>query len=432
MFKILKNAWAVPDLRKKILIVLALILVFRFGSYIPVPGIDRSQLSTLWINQEGGIGGLFNIITGGALSQVSIFAMSITPYINASIIIQLLTIAIPALERMSKEGEEGRKKLAQYTRYFTIVLALIQAIGLSISFSSAFHDKNFLTYAIVVMSLTAGTAFIMWLGEQMTEYGIGNGTSLIIFAGILAGGSAALQSLVTQTGFFDSLWGKVSFAAVILGVLILIAAIVWVQEAERRIPVQYAKRVVGRKMYGGQSTHIPIKVSLAGVIPIILAMSLMMFPAMIINFAKGGAATGFWGAVAQVCSPSTGAAWYIYVLHCIIYSLLIIGFTYFYTLIVFNPVEVANTLKKNGGFIPGIRAGKPTADYINGVLNRVTLFGAIFIAIVAIIPVVVQALTGIRLGFGGTTILIVVGVALETTKQLESQLVMKHYKGFLD
>lgn len=429
MFKILKNAWAVPDLRKKILLVLALILVFRFGSYIPVPGIDRTQLELLWFNQTG-IGGLFNIISGGALSQISIFAMSITPYINASIIIQLLTIAIPSLEAMAKEGEEGRKKLAQYTRYFTIVLALVQAIGLSISFKAAFVEESMLTYVIVVMSLTAGTAFIMWLGEQMTEYGIGNGTSLIIFAGILAGSYSAVQNLLIQTKFTTSFVGKIAFFAIILGVLLIVAAVVWMQEAERRVPVQYAKRVVGRKMYGGQSTHIPIKVSMAGVIPIILAMSLMMFPALIIQLT--GAQSKFWLGVASVCSPTTGAAWWIYLIHCVIYSLLIIGFSFFYTVIVFNPVEVSNTLKKNGGFIPGIRAGKPTADYLSSVLNKITLFGAIFIAIIAIIPVIVQAVTGISLGFGGTTVLIVVGVALETTKQLESQLVMKHYKGFLD
>jgi len=429
MFKILKNAWAVPDLRKKILIVLALILVFRFGSYIPVPGIDRTQLELLWFNQTG-VGGLFNIISGGALSQISIFAMSITPYINASIIIQLLTIAIPSLEAMAKEGEEGRKKLAQYTRYFTIILALVQAIGLSVSFKAAFVEETFLTYLIVVMSLTAGTAFIMWLGEQMTEYGIGNGTSIIIFAGILAGSYSAVTNLLAQTNFTTSFIGKISFFAVILGVLLIVAAVVWMQEAERRIPVQYAKRVVGRKMYGGQSTHIPIKVSMAGVIPIILAMSLMMFPALIIQLT--GSTSGFWMNVANICSPQIGSAWWVYLVHCIIYSLLIIGFSFFYTVIIFNPVEVANTLKKNGGFIPGIKAGKPTADYINGVLNKITLFGSIFIAAIAIIPVVVQAVTGISLGFGGTTVLIVVGVALEITKQLESQLVMKHYKGFLD
>lgn len=429
MFKILKNAWAVPDLRKKIILVLALILVFRFGSYIPVPGIDRTQLELLWFNQTG-IGGLFNIISGGALSQISIFAMSITPYINASIIIQLLTVAIPSLEAMAKEGEEGRKKLAQYTRYFTIVLALVQAIGLSITFKPAFVEESLLTYVIVVMSLTAGTAFIMWLGEQMTEYGIGNGTSLIIFAGILAGSYSAVQNLLIQTKFTTSFVGKIAFFAIILGVLLIVAAVVWMQEAERRVPVQYAKRVVGRKMYGGQSTHIPIKVSMSGVMPIILAMSLMMFPALIIQLT--GAQSKFWLGVASVCSPTTGSAWWIYLIHCVIYSLLIIGFSFFYTILVFNPVEVSNTLKKNGGFIPGIRAGKPTADYLSSVLNKITLFGAIFIAIIAIIPVVVQAVTGISLGFGGTTVLIVVGVALETTKQLESQLVMKHYKGFLD
>ena len=430
MFKILKNAWSVPDLRKKILIVLGLLLVFRFGSYIPVPGINREVLEELMNTQANGFFGMFNIISGGAFSNLSIFAMSITPYINASIIIQLLTVAIPSLEKMSKEGNEGRKKLAQFTRYGTIVLALIQAIGIAVSFKSVLYAQDFGTYSIVVLSLTAGTAFIMWLGEQMTEYGIGNGTSLIIFAGIISRLPDGITSLVQNTQVGKNLAGTIGFIAIIAVMLVLVAAVVWVQKAERRIPVQYAKRVVGRKMYGGQSTHIPIAVSMSGVMPIILAMSLLMFPAMIIGTVTGGNPTGFWRAVYEVCTGS-GAGWTT-VVYCVIYALLILGFSFFYTLIVFNPVEVANNLKKNGGFIPGIRAGKPTADYLQGVLNKITLFGAIFIAFIAIFPVIAQGITGISLGFGGTALLIVVGVALELVKQLEAQLVMKHYKGFLD
>lgn len=432
MFKILKNAWSVPELRKKMLIVLGLLLVFRFGSYIPVPGINRVALESMMNGDQSGFLGVFNIISGGAFSNLSIFAMSITPYINASIIIQLLTIAIPALEKMSKEGMEGRKKLAQYTRYLTIVLALVQSIGIAISFKSVLADTTFLTYAMVVLSLTAGTAFIMWLGEQMTEYGIGNGTSLIIFAGIISGLVGGVQTLLTSTGAYDSIWGVFAFAAIILVLLLLIVAVVWVQKAERRIPVQYAKRVVGRKMYGGQSTHIPIALSMSGVMPIILAMSILMFPAMIINLVTKGNPTGIWYAIYNLCSNSASSGIGYTVGYCIIYSLLIIGFTFFYTIIVFNPVEVANNLKKNGGFIPGIRAGKPTADYLANVLNKITIFGAVFIAFIAIFPVIVQTITGITIGFGGTALLIVVGVALETIKQLEAQLVMKHYKGFLD
>jgi len=432
MFKILKNAFSVPDLRKKILIVLGLLLVFRFGSYIPVPGINRELLQQVMNQGANGIFGMINIISGGAFEQISIFAMSITPYINASIIIQLLTVAIPALERMSKEGNEGRKKLAQYTRYGTILLAIIQGIGIAVSLgrNGVLYSQDFFTYFIIVLSLTAGTAFIMWLGEQMTEYGIGNGTSLIIFAGILAGIPSGVQSLLASTQATSSMFGVLAFAAIILVMLLLIAAVVWVQKAERRIPVQYAKRVVGRKMYGGQSSHIPISVSMAGVMPIILAMSLMMFPAMIISTVTGNSPTGVWKVIYDLCSGQ-GTGWYT-VGYCLIYSLLIVGFAFFYTIIVFNPVEVANNLKKNGGFIPGIRAGKPTADYLSGILNKITLFGAIFIAFIAIFPVIVQAITGVTLGFGGTALLIVVGVALETVKQLEAQLVMKHYKGFLD
>jgi len=436
MFKILKNAFSVPDLRKKILIVLGLLLVFRVGTSIPIPGINIETWKTVVGSND--FFGMINVISGGALGNMSIFAMSITPYINASIIIQLLTVAIPSLEKMSKEGNEGRKKLAQYTRYGTIILAIIQGIGIAVSLdnSNVLYTSDLFTKFIIVLSLTAGTAFIMWLGEQMTEYGIGNGTSLIIFAGILSGIPGATESLLTQTkaldfttGSWDAI-GILKFFAIIAVMLILIAAVVWVQKAERRIPVQYAKRVVGRKMYGGQASHIPMSVSMAGVMPIILAMSLMMFPAMIISTVTGGKPTGVWAVISNLCSGQ-GTGWYA-VGYCVIYTLLIVGFAFFYTIIVFNPVEVANNLKKNGGFIPGIRAGKPTADYLSNVLNKITLFGAIFIAFIAIFPVIAQSLTGIRLGFGGTALLIVVGVALETVKQLEAQLVMKHYKGFLD
>jgi len=431
MFQTLKNAWSVPDIRKKILIVLALIFVFRIGSFIPVPGMNVEALNEFIQNSgAAGFAGMFNIISGGAFSNFAIFAMSITPYINASIILQLLTIAIPALERMSKEGEEGRKKIAQYTRYLTIVLALVQAIGLSISFRSFLYNNDFITHLTVVVTLAAGTAFIMWLSEQMNEYGIGNGTSLIIFAGIVSGLPAGIQTLITATGVGQSVYGILWMILAVVGMLALVAAVVWVTQAERRIPVQYAKRVVGRKMYGGQSTHIPMKVASAGVIPIILAMSLMMFPAMIIGVFNQNP-TGVLYVISKISSPVGASGWYT-VVHGIIYSLLIVGFTFFYTAITFNTVEIANNLKKNGGFIPGIRAGKPTAEYLNKISNKLNVFGSIFLAVVALIPILLQTLTSTSIYFGGTAILIVVGVAIETTKQLESQLVMRHYKGFLD
>jgi len=443
MFKILKNAWSVPDLRKKILIVLGLLLVFRFGAHIPVPGVN-SEVWKASLENAGGFFGMINIISGGAFESISIFAMSITPYINASIIIQLLTVALPPLEKMSKEGNEGRKKLAQFTRYGTIVLAIIQGIGIAVSLGrteGVLYSTDFFTYFTIVLSLTAGTAFIMWLGEQMTEYGIGNGTSLIIVSGILSRIPGATTSLLTSTKavVFEagkivswSAIGVVKFAAIIAVMVLLIAAVVWVQKAERRIPVQYAKRVVGRKMYGGQASHIPMSVSMAGVMPIILAMSLMMFPTMIISAVTGGNPTGIWESISNTLTISSESTALQTAIYCLIYTLLIVGFAFFYTIIVFNPVEVANNLKKNGGFIPGIRAGKPTADYLSGILNKITLFGAIFIAFIAIFPVIAQAVTGVQLGFGGTALLIVVGVALEIVKQLEAQLVMKHYKGFLD
>ena len=416
MFSILKNAWKIPELRKKLLYTLLLLVVFRLGSHIPVPFINRDILPQLFGSGNNTLFGLANIMSGNALQQATIFAMSITPYINSSIIMQLLTVAIPALERMSKDGEEGRKKIAKITRVVTIVLAFVQAAGLYM----AVVDTSFkgpVTFFAVVLTLTAGTAFLMWLGEQINEKGIGNGISLIIFAGIVSGAPTALYSLIVG----ETNW--LIIAALALIILVVIGFIVLMNNAERRIPVQYAKRVVGRKMYGGQSTHVPIKVAMAGVLPIIFAVSIMAFPATIAQM-LGGAGNGFWAGVIRVLSP--GSIWYS-----IIYFILIILFTFFYTELQFNPIEIANNMKSNGGFVPGLRPGKPTSDFIRMVLNRITLIGAIFIALIAVVPTLLSHINS-AFAFGGSSLIIVVGVAIETVKQIESQMLMRHYKGFLD
>ena len=419
MFSILKNAWKIPDLRKKILYTVLLLIVFRLGSHIPLPFIDRSILPSLF-GGNNTLFGLANIISGNALSQATIFAMSITPYINSSIIMQLLTVAIPALERLSKEGEEGKKKIAKITRVVTIVLAFVQASGLFIAVADSSVKSNFAAFFVVVLTLTAGTAFLMWLGEQINEKGVGNGISMIIFAGIISGAPTAIMSLIAGA---KDVMSWVIIVSVLLVTLIVIGFIVLMNNAERRIPVQYAKRVVGRKMYGGQSTHVPIKVAMAGVMPIIFAVSILAFPATIAQM-FGGATTGFWAGVIRVLSP--GSIWYS-----IIYFILIILFTFFYTEIQFNPVEIANNMKTNGGFVPGLRPGKPTSDFIRMVLNRITMIGAVFIALIAVLPTLLSHINS-AFAFGGSSLIIVVGVAIETVKQIESQMLMRHYKGFLE
>ncbi|AOT71187.1 preprotein translocase subunit SecY [Geosporobacter ferrireducens] len=424
MFTTLKNAWKIPDLRKRMLYTLMMMIIFRLGSTIPVPGMNRAALSQLFNQAESGLFGLFNLISGGAFGNFTIFALSISPYITASIILQLLTIAIPSLEAMAKEGEEGRKKIAQYTRYGTVVLALIQATGVSVGlFNQALISTDFVTVSVVVITLTAGTAFLMWLGEQITEKGIGNGISLIIFAGIVS----RMPIGVAQT-YQKFRIGEVSIFSIITFVvlsILIIAGVVAIQQGTRKIPVQYAKRVVGRKMYGGHSTHIPLKVNQAGVIPIIFAISLLQFPLTITYFFRGG---GFSTFVERYLSPGGNPGIWIY---SILEVLLIIFFTYFYTAITFNPVEVSENMKKHGGFIPGIRPGKPTTDYLNKVLTRITLAGAVFLAFIAVLPTLILKFTSINLLFGGTSILIAVSVALETMKQVEAQMLMRHYQGFL-
>ena len=444
MFKTIKNAFKTPEVRKKLLYTLLLILIFRFGCYITAPGVNASELAEQMKNAtSGGFTALIDTISGGAFSNLSIFAMSITPYITASIVIQLLGMIIPSLQALIKEGGElGKQKVNKYTKLLTIVLAAIEGAGIYISYSSSysnvFINPGFFTGFLVVVSLMAGTAILMWLGEQITNKGIGNGISIIIFVGIIAGLPSAITALrniiFTTSGFSTA--GLATAIAIVVGALILVTAVVWVQSAERRIPVQYAKKVVGRKMYGGQNTHIPLKLAMAGVMPIIFASSFLTFPAMIISiFASNSVGgTGFLAGLYKfsiATSSSAGIEWGYSLANAIVYLILIVAFTFFYTLATFNPAEVSQNIKQNGGFIPGIRAGKPTTDYLKSVLMKLTWFGSIFLGIIAILPMLLR-FSGLDISFGGTSILIVVGVALETVQQLESQLVMRHYKGFLE
>ncbi|KAB3535492.1 preprotein translocase subunit SecY [Alkaliphilus pronyensis] len=425
MIATLRNAWKIPDLRSKILFTLMMLVIFRLGSVIPVPGINIDYVKNIVDN--AGLLSFFDLFSGGAFGNMTIFALSITPYITASIIMQLLTIAIPRLEELAKEGEEGRKKIAQYTRYATVVLALIQASGITLGlFRGALVDRDAFSLTVVVLTLTAGTAFLMWLGEQITEKGIGNGISLLIFAGIVS----TVPDGVFRT-FMLLRANELSIVSVIVFLaiaVVIVAGVVAIQEGVRKIPVQYAKRVVGRKMYGGQSSHIPLKVNQSGVIPVIFAMSLLAFPQTIAFFF--GQDTGFAIFVSNWLSPNSPLIGGV-ILYSLISAILIIFFTYFYTAITFNPTEIAANMKKYGGFIPGIRPGKPTSDYLNKVLNRITLAGAVFLATIALLPTVIMNVTGMQMGFGGTPLLIVVGVALETMKQIEAQMLMRHYQGFL-
>lgn len=426
MLETLRNAWKVIDLRKKILYTVLMIIIFRLGSCIPVPLLDPAAMKEIF-SLDNSLFGFIDVISGGAFQNATIFAMSITPYINSSIIMQLLTVAIPALERLSKQGEDGRKKIAQITRYGTVVLAFIQAIGLYFMLKSynAVTDPGFLTAIVVVFTFTAGTAFLMWLGEQITEKGVGNGISLIIFAGIVSRFPSMAQSLYAYAK--GGTIGIIGVIAILILIVVVVGLVVLMNEAERRIPVQYAKRMVGRKMYGGQSTHIPIKVASAGVIPIIFAMSIMQFPGTIAGFfGKTAGSGGFWGGFLKIFSPDS---W----IYAILYFVLIIFFTYFYTAIQFNPIEMSNNMKKNGGFIPGIRPGRPTSEYISRTISRITLVGAIFLGLIAVLPIFMNVGLGLNnFAIGGTSLLIVVGVALETVKDMESQMLMRHYKGFLE
>lgn len=413
----LSNILKITELRQKIVFTLAMFLVFRAGTHIPVPGVNPAVIEQLFTS--GNLFGLLDMFSGGALSKFSVFAMSITPYINASIIMQLLTVVVPKFEQWAKEGEEGRKKITQITRYGTVLLGFIQAIGMAFGLKAAVINPGFGPILLIAITLTAGTTFLMWVGEQITEKGIGNGISLIIFAGIV---SQLPSSLNTIYKYLQA--GTINYFNVLLYAVIALAMMVFVisiQQGQRRIPVQYAKRVVGRKMYGGQSTHIPLKVNQAGVIPIIFASSVLMFPVTIAQFIN-------------VSWVKTLAEWFAWgtPLQTALYAILIIFFTYFYTAVTMNISDMAENMKKYGGFIPGLRPGKPTADYLDRVMTRITLAGAVFLALIAILPNFVGAVTNIPgVYFGGTALLIVVGVALDTMKQIEAMVLMRHYQGFM-
>lgn len=436
MFNTIRNAWRIPDLRKKILYTLLIIIVFRFGSVIPAPFLDASALSELMASAgENSALGYINMLTGGAFSYASLFAMGITPYINSSIIMQLLTIAIPLLERMAKEGEEGRKKIATITRYVTVILGLIQGVAYYfylrsqgiVEYTDGFAGV-FVAF-VIVLTFTAGTALIMWMGEQINDKGVGNGISIILFAGIVARLPVTFGTVwqYMQLGMESaSTAGQYLVLAPLFVVLFLVViwVIVFMNESERRIPVQYAKKVVGRKMYGGQSTFLPVKVAMSGVMPVIFASSILFIPQFIQFF--WNPSEGFGRALLDAFSSS---GW----LYVVLYFFLILMFAYFYMSIQYNPLEMANNLRQNNGTIPGIRPGKPTADFIAKILSKVTLIGALFLAFVALVPIIYTNVTGMYgLSMGGTSIIIIVGVALETVKQLESQMMLRHYKGFLD
>ncbi len=425
MLETLRNAWKIKEIRNKILFTIFIILVFRVGSVIPVPYIDVEALRNA--STDGTTNEFFSylsILTGGGLEYGAIFAMSVTPYINSSIIIQLLCVAIPALERLSKEGEEGQKKLAQITRYATVILALIQGTAYFIylknsGFLSVSGGAVIFAAFVIVLAFTAGSALVMWLGEQIDVKGIGNGISILLFAGILSRGPHAFRALIS----YWNLDRQVAVVGIVVLFLAVIVFIVWMTNAERRIPVQYAKRVVGNKMYGGQNTHIPIKVNMSGVMPIIFASSILMLPTMILSFMTN--TDNFWYKALSLFSVQG-------IFYAVIYFILIIGFAYFYATIQFNPIEMANNLRKNGGAIPGIRPGKSTSDFISKILSRITLMGALFLSVIAILPIIIGSVGGINISLGGTSVLIMVGVALDTVRNLESQMMMRHYKGFLD
>ena len=426
MLEIIRNAWKVKEIRNKIFFTIFIIIIFRIGSVIPVPYVDVEALKS----SAGSANEFFSylsILTGGGLEYGAIFAMSVTPYINSSIIMQLLCVAVPALERLQKEGEEGQKKLATYTRFATVVLALIQGIAYFIYLKGS----GFLTVKgtgavifaafVIVLAFTAGSALVMWLGERIDEKGIGNGISMLLFAGIL---SRAPQAAASLWGSFKA-GQQVAVIGIIVMFLIVIGFVVWMTNAERRIPVQYAKRVVGNKMYGGQNTHIPIKVNMSGVMPIIFSSSILMLPTMILSFMSNTQRTTSFAKVLALFSTQG-------IFYAVIYFVLIIAFAYFYTTIQFNPVEMANNLRKNGGAVPGIRPGKPTSDFISKILSRITLMGALFLSVIAILPIVIGSVGQINISLGGTSLLIMVGVALDMVQNLESQMMMRHYKGFLD
>ena len=426
MIQTVRRAWNIPELRKKIVFTLLILLIYRIGNAIPVPYVDVAALTEYLNSMSTTVLGLYNVMSGGAFADATVFALSIQPYINASIIIQLLTVAIPALERMAREeGEAGRKKIASITRYTTVGIGLIQGFAYYMLMRNQYDiltNESLAAAFVIIVTFVAGSAFIMWLGEQITEFGIGNGISIILFASIISRIPAGVGTMYTNR----EVLGAPGIIGIIVGLLALVVLIVHVYNAERRIPVQYAKRQVGRKIYGGQNTTLPVKVNMSGVLPIIFAQSIAMLPATIAAFLPAPAEGTFWyGFIHAIDTQS--------VLYMIAYFLMIIGFSYFYATIQFNPIEIANNLKRNGGFIPGFRPGKPTADFIAKVLGKITMFGALYLSVVALAPIITGNLVGYSsLAIGGTSVIIVVGVALETVKQMEAQMLMRHYKGFLE
>lgn len=435
MLQALKNIFSVKDIRKKLLFTVFIILLYRLGTFISVPGFNK----ILFNEQAGAAGGFaatINLISGGAFGRFSIFAMTIGPYITASIVLNLLQVVIPSLEKLAKEGEEGKRKLSKYTKYLTIVFGLAEGLGLYITYKGYLLAPlqtgagAIIGGILFVTSLVAGTALLTWLGDKITEYGVGNGISMIVFVGIISRiPSGALTLFKFAKGGITNV---LIVVALILAMVIIIAGVIYVQQAERRIPVNYAKRVVGRKMYGGQNTHIPIKVAMAGVMPIIFAMSFMVFPSTIISLCTHSNPQGFWKIVYNIFAVSQGSSWYYLAIYSLIYLVLIIAFTFVYTMFIINPVEISNQLKKNGGFVPGIRAGKNTSEYISKVLKYITAFGAVFLAAIAILPVLLQGVMPFSIAFGGTSVLIVVSVALEVLKNIETQMISRHYTGFLN
>ena len=459
MIQTVRKAWAIPELRKKIIFTLLILLIFRIGNAITVPYVNVELLGSYLDSMSATVLGLYDVMSGGAFASATVFALSIQPYINSSIIIQLLTVAIPALERMAKEGgEEGRKKIQSITRYATVAIAILQGFGYYMLMKNndllSVADPTIWNALVIIVTFVAGSSFVMWMGEQVTEFGIGNGISIILFAGILSrvptmiskmadsvkiwsgvqDGSLTLDSVMSTfsyteeqaQAYLDQAIAPWGIALILVGILALVVFIVFINDAERRIPVQYAKRQVGRKMYGGQSTHLPMKVNMSGVLPIIFAQSIASLPATIAAFFEAPEEGTFAYALLNAIDTKS-------VLYMIIYFMMIIGFSYFYATIQFNPVEISNNLKKQGGFIPGFRPGKPTTDFISKVLSKITLFGAIYLGIVAICPLIVGRIMGnFSLSIGGTSVIIVVGVALETVKALESQMLMRQYKGFLE
>ena len=423
----IKKAWGIPELRKKIIFTALILLIFRIGNAIPVPYVNTDLLKSYLEGMSTTVLGLYNVMSGGAFAQATVFALGVQPYINSSIIIQLLTIAIPALERLARDGgEEGKKKIQSITRYATVAIAILQGWGYYMLMKNygILTEKSFWVALVMIASFIAGSSFVMWMGEQITEFGIGNGISIILFAGILSRVPSMVSSMISGLRAGTLAWWAA--VLVVLGILALIVLITWVNGAERRIPVQYAKRQVGRKMYGGQASTLPMKVNMSGVLPIIFAQSIAMIPSTIAAFCKQPAEGTFWYGFLNAIDTKS-------VLYMIFYFLMIIAFSYFYATIQFNPVEISNNLKKNGGFIPGFRPGKPTTDFIKKVLNKVTLFGAIYLGVVAILPLLIGKIVGnSSLSIGGTSVIIVVGVALETVQALESQMLMRQYKGFLE